>query len=1195
MFLKQIEMKGFKSFADSICIELERGINAVVGPNGSGKSNIADAIRWVLGEQSMRTLRGAKMEDVIFSGSDSHRALNRAEVTLVFNNEDGQLPIEYSEVSVTRRLYRSGESEYFINKKPCRRKDIIDLFLDTGLGKQAFSMIGQGQVEEVLTSKPEDRRAMFDEASGVLKYKERKREAEKKLAETNENLHRVHDILYELEKQLEPLQIQSSIAKDYLEKEEELKKYDIQYVVWDIQEKHREWNKLKEEMAFVEEERKKIAAILAEKQAALTTEEKKEKEREQKMEEVQKALIAVTEQIEKEEGEERLMKEKKKHTLEQLAACEKRLQSLKETAHAMKHQLDEKEEKMQASKREVEALQTKLQTMARKRKEAELTLDKEVEQLKGEYIERLNERAALRNEIRLLEEQKKQIDRKIARLKEENNSLLEARREKEEAHAQIKKEEKAIALQYAREKEALKQCVTESATLRERIAKEEQKLYDAYRYLDQLTSRIEMLIEMEESFIGFYQGVKAVLREKDKTLRGIVGAVPELIHVEKRYVTAIETALGGALQHIVTETETDAQKAIQFLKRGKKGRATFLPSNVIRPRRLRKELLRKIENDAGFIGVAKDLVHIAPRYEHIGDYLLGQVIVAKTLADANRLGRLCHYEVKIVTLDGELIHAGGSMTGGIGRKEKSPLIGRQTERKELIEKRALFEKKTIAFEQEVSKLKKQWQELQEKEKNLEARVEKTKSLFDQYKQKVIVHEGEVTQASSRLLLFDKEHDALVKEKDELNEHISALTEKLATLERDIETMNDTIQSLEESEKERKQRLHEINEEETNVKIDWTKAKEALVYDETEVNRLKREWKECEEEMRRLEKEREQLRQKREAFASASALLPEKIEELAQKKNQWTEEMARLRRDRVEGLDRMEQLKQTIQLQIESMEEKKEQLHQVKVAFERLDVELDAKLRYLEETYEMTFERAEKNYPLSMAPEDLKKKITLVKREMSELEPVNIGAIEEYERIHERVTFLNAQEEDLLAAKESLFQVIQEMDEEMKRRFEATFTAIRTNFKEIFQELFGGGEADVYLTNEEQLLTSGIDLIARPPGKKRQHLSLLSGGEKALTAVALLFAVMKVRPAPFCVLDEAEAALDEANVKRFATYLRTFREDMQCIVITHRKSTMEEADVLYGVTMEEEGVSKIVSVKLEDKAEEKEEITMSGMN
>lgn len=1194
MFLKQIEMKGFKSFADSICIELEQGINAVVGPNGSGKSNIADAIRWVLGEQSVRTLRGSKMEDVIFSGSNSRRAVNRAEVTLLFHNEDGQLPIEYSEVSVTRRLYRSGESEYLLNKKPCRRKDIIELFLDTGLSKQAFSIIGQGQVEEVLTSKPEERRMMFDEASGVLKYKERKREAEKKLAETNDNLARVHDILHELESQLEPLQIQSSIAKDYLEKEEELKAYDIQYVVWEIQEKHTKWEKIKAELSYLEEEREKVSASLQQVQEELKEEEKKAEEREQQIARVQEELVTMTEQMEKQEGEQRLIQEQSKHTKEQLADYEERLQQVKEKQKEIQSALSQEKQCVQTSKQETEALKKKLRTIEKERKEAEVTNDEKVERLKGEYIERLNERAALRNEIRLLEDQKVQLDRKIRRLKEENNTLIEARQQTEEAYEQMKEKERAFLLQYEREKEIYAQCVKEEVAIRKLVNEEEKKLYDAYRYLDQMQSRIEMLEEMEASYAGFFHGVKAVLQEKGKSLQGIVGAVPELLEVEKRYVTAIETALGGAMQHIVTETERDAQQAIQFLKKGKKGRATFLPTNVIKPRRLRREHLLKIEKDAGFVAIAKDLVRIPKRYQNIGDYLLGQVVVAKTLEDANRLGRFCNYEVKIVTLDGELLHAGGSMTGGVGKKDRAQVLERQTELKTLKEKRASFQAKTLAFEKEVANRKKQWQQLQVKVQEWQERLEEIKSTWEQWKQQLIVQEGEVSQASSRLALFDKEHEALQKERNELEEKISSLKKQLHTIQKEIDEMNDTIQSLEENEKERKDRLHDVKEEEMRVKVQWTKAKEALTYHEAEVTRLRKQLAEYKEQIVQLKKEKERLQGKSEQLTSSSARLPEKIEMLAQKKQEWTEKMALLRRDKVEALDRMEELKQAIQIQTETFEERKERIHELQVAFERLDVELDTKLRYLEENYEITFERAKSNYQMTMPPEEVKKKIVLVKREMAELGPVNIGAIEEYERIDERVSFLKAQEKDLLEAKEALFQVIEEMDEEMKRRFSTTYQAIRKHFKVIFQELFGGGDADVYLTNEDELLTSGVDLIARPPGKKRQHLSLLSGGEKSLTAIALLFAVMKVRPAPFCVLDEAEAALDEANVKRFASYLRTFRERMQCIVITHRKTTMEEADVLYGVTMEEEGVSKIVSVKLEDAKEVAQEATATGV-
>ncbi|WP_158737667.1 chromosome segregation protein SMC [Alteribacillus sp. YIM 98480] len=1183
MFLKRLEIKGFKSFAEEMNIEFLSGINAVVGPNGSGKSNISDGIRWVLGEQSARSLRGSKMEDVIFAGSDTRRSLNRAEVTLVLDNEDGEMDLGYSEVSVTRKLYRSGESEYLINQQPCRRKDIVELFMDSGMGKEAFSIIGQGRVEEVLSSKPEERRAIFEEAAGVVKYKQRKHQAEKKLTETQDNLNRIEDILHELEGQVEPLKMQASAAKDYLAKKEELEEHEIALTVKEIEEKHEKWTTIQDELDHVEEQKQKVNNKLKQDEDQLSKVQEEAELLDESINTLQDKLVATSERLEKEEGQRRLLEERGKNAGEKKEEWEKRLQEITRKNEQTKTDLETQQKKLQKSTSQVKELEEKLKENQKKWKRYAHSKESEIESLKSEYIERLNEQAAIRNEERHLTDQQAQLNKKSGSLQQENEMYVRERQQSEKTAAERREEVEKLQEHYEKMKTAYKQLHKQWSEHTEETDKQEKKLYEAYRYLDQTKSRMNVLEEMEADYSGFFQGVKEVLKAR-VNLTGIVGAVAELIDVEKKYVTAIETALGGSLQHIVTETESDARQAIQYLKSRQKGRATFLPSNVIRKRPLSASIKQKLEAADGFITVGSEAVKVQDAYKHIVENLLGQVVFAKTLEAANNMARISGYKIRFVTLDGDVVNPGGSMSGGAANQKKGQLLARQQELEELKKKYKIMHEKTDNLERTVKTLKEKREQLTRQLETSRQEGEKARDRLELAKEELAKAEAELSRANSRLSLFDKESASLEEEKRKLEHRQKVLSENKESIQAKLKQMEDKMTELESMEKERGQKLEQLKEEETAWKVELAAAKETMSHDSSEMKRLESQHKEEEKDLESLQKDIEILQEQLSSLDGGDDALQVDIDAIKEKKEQLTQEMTALRRDRVEGYEKAERLKASIQQLSYDYNEHQKTFHDKQVELNRLDVELDTRLNSLQDTYELTFERAKDMYPLTVETQEARKKIKLIKLGIEELGTVNLGAIEEYERIHERVSFLSEQRSDLLQAQQSLRDVINEMDEEMKRRFSETFTEIRHHFQETYTELFGGGEADLHLTDPKELLETGVDIIARPPGKKRQHLSLLSGGEKALTAIALLFSIVKVKPVPFCVLDEVEAALDEANVTRFAKYLRTFSQSTQFIVISHRKATMEEADVLYGITMEESGVSKMVSVRLEETSE-----------
>lgn len=1179
MFLKRLDVVGFKSFAERTAVDFVPGVTAVVGPNGSGKSNITDAIRWVLGEQSAKSLRGAKMEDIIFAGSDSRKPLNFAEVTLTLDNEDQFLPIEYNEVSITRRVYRSGESEFFINKQACRLKDIIDLFMDTGLGREAFSIISQGKVEEILNSKAEDRRTIFEEAAGVLKYKSRKKKAEAKLTETQENLNRVNDIIHELESQIEPLKIQASIAKEYLEKKEELEKFEIALTVYEIEDLHVQWEQLSKQLEQHQKDELKLSSDLQVKEAKIEEIRDHISAIDESISELQTVLLHASEELEKLEGRKEVLKERKKNASQNKEQLEKNMEELTAKLEILKKQKREQETAAARLSQEMKQLEQKLLEKQEQLKLFTENIDEKIESLKSDYIELLNEQASAKNELLYIEQQLEQQNARNKRIDNENEKFLDERRKIQERKKEVmsslndaKKRLENHVHFYMEEQKKLE-------ALKNNYQKQEKTLYQAYQYLQQAKSRKDMLEEMEEEYSGFFQGVKEVLKARQSKLQGIIGAVAELIRVPKEYEVAIETALGGAMQHIVVDSEQSGRAAIQFLKKNSYGRATFLPVNVIKGKQLSSAQMKAIENHPSFVGVAANLVQYDSKYENIILNLLGHVVIAKDLKSANEMAKLLQYRYRIVTLEGDIVNPGGSMTGGAAKQKTNSLLSRKGELEELKAKLTEMELKTEKLESHVKRLKEDIQLLENKLEDMRKIGEAFR--FKEQSYKVELREVEMAEKNinERLALYDMDK---VQYKEELEKLLSRKKELLMKLDSYVSSISDLDKEISVL-TERKN--HEIVSKETiateiaDLKAEFAAKKQELRHAKEKIERIVADLAETEKKLAAYQEDLELLSSEMTDSSSGEV----QLEEAAKRKLQDKDETMKLISSRRE--ERMKLQAELEDAEIEVKELKRQHrglvvvLKDEEVKLNRIDVELENRLAHLREEHLLTFDGAKEQFPLTIPLEEARKKVKLLKLEIEELGTVNLGAIEEYERVSERYEFLSEQKRDLQEAKDTLLQVIDEMDEEMKKRFEQTFNGIRTHFESVFRALFGGGRADLKLTDPDDLLNTGIEIVAQPPGKKLQNLGLLSGGERALTAIALLFSILKVRPVPFCILDEVEAALDEANVTRFSQYLKRYSSETQFIVITHRKGTMEGADVLYGVTMQESGVSKLVSVRL----------------
>ncbi|MFD0587861.1 chromosome segregation protein SMC [Paenibacillus sp. GCM10027627] len=1185
MFLKRIELAGFKSFADKTELEFVNGITAVVGPNGSGKSNISDGIRWVLGEQSAKSLRGGKMEDIIFAGSDARKAVNYGEVSLTLDNSDHALPLEYNEVTVTRRVHRSGDSEYLINKQPCRLKDITELFMDTGIGKEAYSIIGQGRIEEILSTRSEDRRGIFEEASGIVKYKSRKREAQKKMDETEQNLLRIHDLVSELEDQVEPLRKQSEKAIHFKTLKETLKTKEISMYVHNIETVHQAWSSATEKLEKLREEQLQLGTVVSKHDAHLEHDRLQLRELEGELDALHEAMLQISEDVEKCEGYGEVLKERKRNLDQNKRQLEESISAQDGRIAALTKDEAEFRSRSAALELELADLRTKLVA-----EEANLlgvaggaVIDAE-ESLKGELLEVLSAMAQQRNEIRYAQQQQETLQRRLERIgddeskwAEQQEKLNKRRVDLESALRDALAKLDSIRNRMLEQTEAVKTLAVQLEEVSSAIRKWEQRL-------DSHISRRDTMKEMQDALDGFMQGVKEVLKSARRSsggIEGVHGAVAELVRVPQRIEVAVETALGGALQHIVMEDERTARAAIAFLKQRQLGRATFLPLDVIKGRSVPESEKRTAESIEGFVGVASELVGCDSRYQSIVNNLLGNVLLAETLEQANRIASRCQYRYRVVTLEGDVVNAGGSMTGGSLQKKGASLLGR-TRQIEALDQEIKDAKSTV------EQLRNKLSDLRKDNSIRSQNLEELRSGAEQcrFEEQGIRAELQQLGVEAKLLaeqseLAASERGSFAAERKQITETSEAAERKLEQLIIDEARLQEAIRMAEERRKASESAKEELQGQLTDIKIAVAKTDQEKASFEDQAGRVRSDIQRAKAELANLRSLFAQQEEELARHSDESVTQIEQLNALRIKKAscaEGTDLKRAARAQKIAGLEQGESETKEQRVQLRAVED---QLRGTEIAVNRQDVELDNLLRKLSEEYELSYELAKDQYPV---PDDVigtQNEVRDLRRQISALGEVNLGAIEEYERVKERYEFLSEQKDDLIEAKTTLYQVIKEMDDEMSKRFRTTFEAIRGHFVVVFSKLFGGGRADLVMVEPDRVLDTGIDIVAQPPGKKLQNLQLLSGGERALTAIALLFAILQVKPVPFCVLDEVEAALDEANVSRFAQYLREFSELTQFIVVTHRKGTMEEADVLYGVTMEEGGVSKLVSVRLEE--------------
>nr|WP_245575732.1 chromosome segregation protein SMC [Alicyclobacillus contaminans] len=1183
VFLKQIDIVGFKSFAEKTHIEFSSGITAVVGPNGSGKSNIADAIRWVLGEQSARNLRGSKMEDVIFAGSDSRRATNFCEVSLTLDNSDGYLPVSFSEVVITRRVYRSGESEYLLNKKSCRLKDIHELFMDSGMGRESYSIIGQGRIEEMLSTRPEDRRGPFEDAAGIVKYKFRRREAERKLEETAANIVRVDDILAELERQAGPLEQEAARAEQYRQFESELTNLDISLLIREIESLQQRWKDMANGVEQAVQQRQAAVENVTAADERLQVAKRAFDAKHEEADAVQRQLLQAVEQRQRAEGHLQLTMERARNAAQSAAD---RQQHLAETAQEI-DQLTEQMRSVEARRSTVEA------TLAVKSGELEAAahalnpehkqrLEQDIANLNAELIEQHHLAATLRNELKMSEESMSNEDARRTRVAAEVERWTAEVERFAALRAQVDEEGQRTVAELQRMTGQLEQVAEQlRASAREEAALVSQ-INRASAQAASLQSKYDLLRELEEGYDGYALGVKTVLQQADKgRLTGVHGPLAALIQVDTSFELAVETALGGALQNIVVGTEADARAAIELLKQRQAGRATFMPLAVVRGRSLASGELEKVSGMAGYVGVASELVRCQDQYREVVRHLLGNVVVAKTLVDANQLARALGYRVRIVTLDGDVVSPGGVMSGGSHHRKGPGLLGRSRERSAAEKLLQQAQQQVMELERAQAELRRRMTALQNQQKDSLQASEDLKRTLQALQAQSREASANEQNARDRLQSAQWEYEQLSSGQQMWRERLESARDQLRAVEQ-------KLRDLEQALADKRKALQDLEVQAARAQESMTELRVEVATLRQESDVLGAQLQDFRQRIRRLGERQSQLSSEAADFAAAEqtsrdeiARLERESMELENLVGELESRLSVVRQERQYAEAEAVAADKAYRAAQQAVTSADEQLHRAEVLAEKTDMELNHALRKLGERYHMTYEWAREHYEPAADVDAVRRQADALRRQMAALGDVQLSAIEEWKRLSERMTFLQRERADLDEARDKLEIVIAEIDEEMSRRFGEVFEQIRLEFQISFRQLFGGGRADLTLTNPEDLLTTGIDVIAQPPGKKLQNLNLLSGGERALTAMALLFAMLKVRPVPFCVLDEVEAALDEANVSRFAQQLRRFSADTQFIVITHRRGTMEEADALYGVTMQESGVSTLIGVRLAD--------------
>lgn len=1173
MYLKEIEIQGFKSFADKTKVVFDQGVTAVVGPNGSGKSNITESLRWALGESSVKSLRGGKMPDVIFAGTESRKPLNYASVVVTLDNNDGFIKDAGQEIRVERHIYRSGDSEYKIDGKKVRLRDIHDLFLDTGLGRDSFSIISQGKVEEIFNSKPEERRAIFEEAAGVLKYKTRRKETESKLQQTQDNLDRLEDIIYELDNQIKPLEKQAENARKFLDLEGQRKAIYLDVLAAQIKENKAELDLTEEELAQVQE----LLTSYYQKREKLEEEnhtlKKQRQDLQAEMAKDQGSLMDLTSLISDLERKLALSKLESEQVALNQQEAQARLAALEDKRNLLSKEKSDKESSLTLLEENLVQNNQKLNQL-----EAELLAfsddpDQMIELLRERFVALLQEEADVSNQLTRIEnelENSRQLSQKQADQLEKLKEQLATAKEK----ASQQKEELETAKEQVQKLLADYQvCAKEQEEQKTSYQAQQSQLFDRLDSLKNKQARAQSLENILRNHSNFYAGVKSVLQEKAR-LGGIIGAVSEHLTFDVHYQTALEIALGASSQHIIVEDEESATKAIDFLKRNRAGRATFLPLTTIKARTISSQNQDAIAASPGFLGMADELVTFDNRLEAIFKNLLATTAIFDTVEHARAAARQVRYQVRMVTLDGTELRTGGSYAGGANRQNNSIFIKPELEQlqKEIAEEEASLRSEEASLKN-----------LQDEMAGLTESLEAIKSQGEQAR----IQEQGLSLAYQQTSQQVEELETLWKLQEE---ELNRLTEgdwqadkekcqdRLATIASDKQNLEAEIEEIKSNKNAIQERYQNLQEEVAQVRLLKTELQGQKRYEVADIERLGKELDNLDieqEEIQRLLQEKVDNLEKVD-----TDLLSQQAEEA---KNQKTNLQQGLIRKQFE-LDDIEGQLDDIASHLDQARQQNEEWIRKQTRAEAKKEKVSERLRHLQSqltdqyqiSYTEALEKAHELENLNLAEQEVKD----LEKAIRSLGPVNIEAIDQYEEVHSRLDFLNSQRNDILSAKNLLLETITEMNDEVKERFKSTFEAIRESFKVTFKQMFGGGQADLILT-EGDLLTAGVEISVQPPGKKIQSLNLMSGGEKALSALALLFSIIRVKTIPFVILDEVEAALDEANVKRFGDYLNRFDKDSQFIVVTHRKGTMAAADSIYGVTMQESGVSKIVSVKLKD--------------
>lgn len=1187
MHLQRLEMRGFKSFHEKVQLDFDRGITVVVGPNGSGKSNIADAIRWVLGEQRAKSLRGSKMEDVIFAGSDTRKPLGMAEVSLTLDNSSGLFPLDFNEVTVTRRVFRSGESEYLINKAPCRLKDVQELFMDTGVGKESFAIIGQGKVEEILNARPEERRSLFEEAAGITKYRNRKREAIKKLEETENSLRRVSDIIAELANQLEPLSQQAQKAATYQKLRERLASLEISLTALELADLAQEVEQITNLLTNDQKEVVRQETVCMGLEATIQKIKHEYSHVEEELKIQQQQLVEVTSSIERIEGQRAVAYEKRSA----LEAEHNRL--VKEIAELAKEQeqLDSQYAKQLEEQNQLKAgiVENEKALAERESKLVEtdqlvLECENTVDAAKTSLLNCLSEIAKLKNQLKQLQSEEQQLEQRKVKQRQKLKSIQEEHQnnEREIKHLtgqlkQLKKQSIQLDQKiagYVQKKETIKNLLSH-------ISRQHEELQEKVKASQ---SRLKVLQEMHRELEGFNAGVKTVLKGKEIGIhqcQEVIGVVAGLIHVPREYEKAITVALGGAVQYLVTTSERGAQQAIEYLKDRKGGRATFLPLEVVKPRQLPLGA-RKLGGD-GILGSAAGLVGVEQQFLPVVQHLLGNILVVEDLTTAISVAGRFNHSLKIVTLEGEVLNPGGSMTGGSLRKENNSIFSRSRQIAEI--------------ENQVAFLSKQFRNATAKKQERDAELQEVN---DQ------LQEAQTKKTELQLTVFglEKQLEGLKKEQKRLAEEVKILISENFQLEEQAKLIKTQAEKIKKRVNEcstEQQQLEELicgrQKELQELRSEREKRLETITQIKVKLASLRQKELDVAERLTQYYSNRQHMEKRQQGnqnalktnVASRHELeqtlqdYQQSLVSLVEKKDIIGEQLYLLQQQKSGLLAKLETLERELKLNRQRLEKYRDELHRKELQKARIESQLLSGKNRLQEKYGLTLPQAMEAKQEIINREEARLEVKQLQDEMKSLGTVNLGAIEEYRRLKERHDFLVEQQRDMLEAKSSLQNLIAEMDNIMKERFAATFDLIKDKFQGTFSHLFGGGMAELRLTDVENLLETGVEIIARPPGKKLQHLMQMSGGERALTAIALLFAFLEARPSPFCILDEIEASLDEANVERFAKFLQGFAQKTQFIAISHRQGMIEIADNLYGVTMEEKGVSKVLSLKLKREA------------